>query len=229
MFEKMYRLAACLLLLLCTSANCRADITVHNDLASFLGASQDLAFEGFEAGRVVDGGVEPMRSGLDETTNNGVFRPGEIAAGVRFNTPINSDFAFLLIGANSERLPETDSKVLSVGATAAPMEIVFSVPVTAVSMDLQTAGATADVTVSLFNGQTLLGSHTVGDVRTTLPESFAGFTTQANITRVLVNGPQFEVIDDLRFGLASTAVPEPSNLVVLSLALACITRRKRHA
>ena len=227
MFEKTIRVAACLLMLLTISENCRAEITVHNDLASFLAASHDLAFEGFESARVVDGGVEPMRSGLDETTNNDVFRPGEIAAGVRFNTPINSDFAFLVIGANSQLLPETDSKVLAVGSRTAPMELLFSVPVTAVSMDLQTAGATADVTVSLFNGQTLLGSHTVGDVRTTLPESFAGFTTQSTITRVLVNGPDFEVVDDVRFGLASTAVPEPSNLIVLGLALACMSGRKR--
>ncbi|MEH2628557.1 hypothetical protein V1292_006612 [Bradyrhizobium sp. AZCC 1719] len=110
--------------------------------------------------------------------------------------------------------------------------ITFAGPVTAFSLDFGTFGS-YDVTFLLSNGQTFTRSTTPGVYET---NNFFGATDSTPFTTVLLTSADESLfLNNVKFGAAVAAVPEPSTWAMMILgfagvcALACRRRRKGFA
>ncbi len=204
-------------------------ITVYSNVGDLLAASQSLAVEDFEEARLMDGGILFMDSGLDASTSNAVFSPGEILAGIELRSSDHPAVNGLFAIGNASPAPITTSKVVGSTFFVESLDVLFTLPVNAVGMDIQLAGATnsQDVILSVFDANGLAGTHTISDVPNS-PGVFWGMTSDTFVTRINIadaGGLDAEIIDNLHFG---TAVPETHALVSLLLgsAFALIRLRK---
>jgi PEP-CTERM motif len=121
------------------------------------------------------------------------------------------------------------------GEPPAPMFINFSIPVNALGLELLSPGlsflnGTNTFSVTLFaqDDTTILQTHTF-DIPTPIfvgGRQFFGVSEGGNIGSVRIESQTFVGIDDLTFGLGNT-IPEPSTLVLLSIALAGIVAVRR--
>ena len=190
-------------------ADATGPLTYFASRSDFLTQFRGLALETFEAGRVPDADTQGCPGPLDASSNNVCFLPGEIKAGIRFNSDHASgqdetgkDVALLGTGLG----PGT-SKQLVANFSADAFVIDFTTDVTAAGMDLVSyANDNCEIAIFGANG-VLLGSTTAP---CTNAGTFWGVSATEPISRITVHSPtgQFEGVDNVYFGTAA-APPAP--------------------
>ena len=178
------------------------------DRAAFLAQFPNLATEGFEAGQVLDGRVVPCPGPLDAASDNVCFHPGDLAAGVQFNSdPARVMDALVLVGNGFFGAP---SKNLVANVFTDAFVIDFTnTDVTAVGMDLVAYLSDDTCQIDVFGQSGLLASTTAP---CTSGGTFWGVSTSEPITRIRLFAPsgQSEGVDNIAFGRGAPAPQPPS-------------------
>lgn len=205
------------------SAASFASFTYYGSRASFNSAVPGAALEDFEAGLISPGGFASIPSPLDSTSNNGVYAPGDIQAGVRFvgeNSPGFTDF-FLGNGWG----PYATIGLSSV-YTGTGIAMEFTNPnIHSVGIDILQNFGTGGTTVSIYGASGLLASVPV--TVTNWQGTFFGFSSTDTISKVVVYDGQlnsgYDGVDNVAF---SQAVPEPTTIAAIGCGLALLLRRR---
>jgi hypothetical protein len=204
------------------SGSAHAQTILYATRAAFNAAFPGLPIEGFEAGNVAPNGIVAMGiNTLDKTTNNAFFSTGSILDGLRLNT-VNSGGGpggpLDLAGGAQSFSAGDGTKTIVVDTGNDNLDVVlYNNTAHEVGFDLggnQTAGTYA---VSVFNGATLLRSDNF--VTSSGAFQFVGYSNAVQtITRVNINAPVFETIDNVAFNgsIFPTATPEPGALGLLA-------------
>ncbi len=181
-------------LLLFGSGPARAALTYYDSRLAFDSGNAGLAFEDFEEGTPETNFDSP----LDSTTNNAVFSPGEIVPGVSFSTDASP-------GLDLRLQDLATTLVLAPPSTLRRLVIEFSIPVSAVGMDVYQFNAAGDVSIEVSGQSGVLG---LVSVPTSLAGAFFGVhSSSADITRIVIDDSDIlPGIDDLEFGVPGTAV-----------------------
>jgi PKD repeat protein len=172
--------------------------TYFADRATFVAQFPDLPLEDFEEGRVADGGVVACPGPLDATSDNRCFLPGEIQAGVRFNSALPAEGAEIaLVGRG---FVGATSKNIVAGEFVDVFIIDFTEGnVTAAGMDLVAYFVNDMCQIDIF-GQSGLISSTSAPC--TNAGTFWGVSSDEIITRIRISSPagQAEGVDNISFG-----------------------------
>ena len=205
---------------------------LYSSRTLFTAAFPGLPTENFEAGNVGSSQILVMPTGtLDKNTNNSFFSTGSILDGLRLSTRNSGGNAGSLdiAGGATSFATGDNTKVIVVNQTSDTLDLNFDNGTTnTVGFDLVTNSNEGNsYTVQVFSGATLLRS----DVLLTgvAPVRFLGYSSASVITRVNVNAPVTETVDNVTFGTTASATPEPGNvafLVGLTGASLCASRRK---
>ncbi|MBK6727917.1 MAG: hypothetical protein IPG63_11740 [Xanthomonadales bacterium] len=183
---------------------CAQTVTYDNPIA-FAAATVALSLvsEDFESANVAAGAIANFASPLHAGTNNAVFAAGAMPVGVEIRSvPDSGGFTALGAGAVHFSIGPTASKMVLARDDVRAFDLLFSPPVTAVS--LRAFSESDGVGIVVYGSSGLLAS-----VQVTAPGDSGGFfgvTSTTPITRINVNAPDvttsgnFEAIDDLRFG-----------------------------
>ena len=173
-------------------------VSYFTDRAAFLAQFPDLPEETFEAGQVLDGRVVPCPGPLDATSDNACFHPGDIKAGVQFNSdPARVMDALVLVGNGFFGAPSKN--VVANVFTDAFLIDFTETDVTAVGMDLVAYLSDDTCQIDVFGANGLLASTTAP---CTSGGTFWGVSTSEPITRIRVLAPsgQSEGADNIAFG-----------------------------
>jgi hypothetical protein len=193
-----------------------ATLEFYSDRVTFNAVNPGLPVEDFEEGNIQIGGLVGVPAPLDSSSNNGVFSPGNILDGVRFEDnpgPDTVPFGFVLIGSDYLLFP-MPSKTLFTNTFTDTLDIFFDgSDVAAVGMDVFSIILPSQVVISIYGeGNLLLGSFVTGLLDGT--PTFFGVSSDAGlITRINLasTGGQMEGIDDIAFG---TPVPDSSTVLL---------------
>ena len=196
-----------------------ATLEFYSDRGTFNAANPDLPVEDFEEGNLPGIGLAVVPAPLDSSSNNGVFSPGDILDGVRFqdNPSPNIDaFGFALIGSDFSVWP-MPSKTLFINFYYDTLDIFFDGGgVVAVGMDVFSLPLSSQVDISIYGVGGLLGSSSVDALSDGTPTFWGVFSdaeliTWINLTSTGGEGGQMEGIDNIAF---STPVQELSTLLL---------------
>ncbi len=221
---------SCLMLLL-IAESAAAVLIVGSDRATFEATHLAFTLEDFEAG-TMQAGLEQSTGPLDSTTSNLHFRPGDIAAGVRFDVVHSFGNPFRVFNDS------TYTQGIAAAFRLPSISINFTTNVNSFGVDLIDFGGIGDtMIVDVFGGggTTLLGSHNVNLAG--LGSSFIGVDAPEAIASVMIRRSTFAGgdvpgaygIDNVLFGTTSV-VPEPASLLLLgSGLLGLVLARKKSA
>src|SRR6267143_550230 len=177
----------------------RAEVSgVFDDRATFLAQFPALPVEDFEEGRVADRDAVGCPGPLDATSDNACFHPGEIKAGVRFNSELPAAGAeIVLVGRG---FSGAASKTIVAGEFTDAFIIDFTGGnVTAAGMDLVAYFGNDVCQIDVFGQNGLITSTTAP---CTNGGAFWGVSATEVITRIRIFSPtgQAEGVDNISFG-----------------------------
>ncbi len=190
----------------------------YSNRALFNIASPGLPTDGFEAGNVGSSQILTIPSGtLDKNTSNSVFSTGSILDGLRVSVRNSGGIAggLDIAGGATVFAAGDNTKVILADQTADTLDLNFYNGTTnTVGFDLLTNSNEGNsYTIQVFSGATLLRSDVLlisgGLVR------FVGYSSDSVITRVNINAPVTETVDNVTFGTTGSATPEPGNVAFL--------------
>lgn len=201
--------------------------TVYSTRAAFNGATSGLTTETFQS---CPGGTT-LANG--QSLSSGSPAPcGSIVAGVTFSPDSASANNYIAAAGQST------NPTIALGTnlpSQGRLRVIFNNPQTAFGADLfenygaGTQGAAAPFIIELFNGATL-----VDTLNTTVQPnggSFFGVTSTNPFDRVFLRqntDPGFAVIDNVSFGAAGPAVPEPATWALLLAGFGLTGLMMRH-
>ena len=220
--------------LLVLAAPAEAGLIFFDNRADFEAASGLSGItEDFEEANVAPGGFAVTSNPLDATTNDGVFRPGDIAAGLNISSFLSQLGGILVLG---DGLLGPSKRV---GAQVASDVNIISLdpPVTAIGFDLFAITGSPSVSttlnIRLFDaGVRALGSTSVTGVNAATPTFFGVVSDMGAIGSLTFGVPGVgEFIDNITFGNAVAQLPEPGSLALFGLGLLGLgvaVRRRRY-
>lgn len=202
---------------LCCTPRATASLVMFSDRTTFRASAPGLPLEDFEAPL-----IGAFQGSLNSTTDNVLYAPGDILAGVSFSSP---GLIGLQTLAPFMGLPTVVLATYNAGAT---LFIDFS-PTSAVGFTLfgpfhQLPGTSVTVNVNVFDAGGLIGTsqYTVDRFG-----SFVGFISPTSpITQITLTpnlGSDLVGLDDIEFG----SVPEPGCASVVCIGLAVLALRIR--
>lgn len=202
---------------LAASAGAQAALVFYNNSAAFDGAAGPTTTQTFSQAN-----DSTCSNALDGASNACGFVPGDIAAGLSLSTTGSHP------GADLYAAP-AGTFGISNGAVFADyfvenLNIGFAPGSGSVALGLLSEYNSSDFTVSIFDaGNVLLGSTTVSGVSNSGASTFFGVVGTAGemIARINLssNSGEAEGVDLVKFGAASTQIPEPGSLALVGLAL----------
>jgi hypothetical protein len=232
---KRFGLAVAVLMLASAgSGRAEAGLLFFTNEASFDAATSSLSTQTFAAANIAAGSVVPVDSPLNSATNDGIFAPGNILAGLTISSPPQpGEPALTIVGVNGY---SNVNKMVSVTQTDSPLSLGFAPPVTAASANLFSIidNSSPSVSVSVYSPtSTVLGTGSAPNLPGSGSGKFFGvIATNGDTIGLITFGPFLGHlgIDRVQFGTAaSSAVPEPSSLTMTGIAglLALGSRRFR--
>ena len=204
--------------LLVLAAPAQAALIFFDNRADFeLASGLSGINEDFEEAIVSPGGGQGTSNPLDATTDDGVFSPGDIAAGLSLSsTRPTGDVVAVgdgLFGPSkkfgTERL---DNFII----------ISLNPPVTAVGFDLLTRTDDSETfDIDLFDSiGGALGATSVTGINEMTPTFFGVISDMGAIGQLTIGAPLVaEFIDNITFGNAVAQLPEPGSLALFGLGL----------
>ncbi len=214
----MNKKTATITILAATCISTVANADVFTDSASFDAANLGLALIDFE------GFANPG----DFTGNADGFFAGQ---GVMFSTPNNPGSNTVIAGTGGNANFFTS---VLLGGFGDSILMDFTTPVTAVGFNVSAmdfgapAPFFADVTIEVFNGNTLLATEIFGTAPFSDFSSYIGFSNLGSeITSVLVTPTGTSFVNTAIDNLSFNVVPTPGSLAVMSLGLFCASGRRR--
>ena len=185
--------------------------------AAFNLAAPGLPIEDFEEAAVAAGGVATIPDPLSSATNNAVFATGTILPGLTLSTPdAHNPDDLAVAGAGFASNP---SKAVYANFFTDTLDLTFA-GTNAVGLDILSAFSGSTIRISVFGaGNALLGTF---DIFAPNSGAFFGVVNDAGlITRINLSSlsGEAEAADNVAFGTAATAVPEPGTLLLLGSAL----------
>ena len=201
--------------LLVLAAPAQAALIFFDNRADFEAASGLSGMtEDFEAANVAVGGFAGTSNPLDATTDDGVFRPGDIAAGLSLSSSDPTNPLIVLgdglLGPSNKIFAESFD-VLNI--------ISLNPPVTAIGFDLLISRGSATLDVDLFDAVGgALGATSVTGVNDATPTFFGVVSDMGAIGQLTFGAPGVgELIDNITFGNAVAQLPEPGSLALFGL------------
>ncbi len=217
-------LAACSLLL-AFAVPSQAGLIYYSDRGVFSSAAPGLPVEDFELGNVASGSVVGCPSPLDSTSNNACFATGSILPGIQFASSSNPVDGIALVGPGFYGPP---SKAIFANYFVDTLSINLLAPANAIGFDVYSLFVGSTIQISIYApGGTLLGSASV--LASTAPAFFGVISDGGpigSLTLASLSG-QAEGIDNVAFGNASAAIPEPGTLSLLGVALLVLPLLRR--
>lgn len=181
-----------------------AGLAFFTSRAAFRAEAPDLPLEDFEEGNVSPFGVVGCPGPVDANNNNNCFSPGEIQAGVQFNSsPPRGGSAIALLGPGFAGAP---SRNIVANFFVDAFVIDFTVPnVTAAGMDLVSYFSAGVCQIEISGAGGPLGATTSP---CTNAGTFWGVVADEPITRIRISSAtnQAEGTDNVEFGEAFISV-----------------------
>ena len=204
--------------LLVLAAPAQAALIFFDNRADFeLASGLSGITEDFEEANVGVGTVEGTGNPLDATTDDGVFSPGDIAAGLSLSTSDPTDVLLVLgdgaFGPGNKIFTE-DFAALTI--------LSLNPAVTAIGFDLFAGGDSATLDIALFDAVGgALGATSVTGVNGATATFFGVISDMGAIGQLNIGVPGVtEIIDNVTFGNAvATQLPEPGTLALFGLGL----------
>ncbi len=154
---------------------------------------------------------------LDATTDDGIFSPGDIAAGLSFSASIpGANLAILRDGFFGP------SKKIAASGFGAFMTVSLDPAVTAIGFDLFAGRDSATLGIELFDSVGgALGATSVTGVNRRTPTFFGVISDMGAIGQLTIREPfgYSEFIDNITFGNVVAELPEPGGLALFGLGL----------
>jgi hypothetical protein len=216
-----------------------AGFITYTDKAAFNAANPGNTQQDFSAANVLPGGVLAMANPLNSATNNSIFSPGDIAAGLEIQATGNNpsiDLAVTGVGFLG-----MTAKTVFANFFGETLNLIFADGVGSVGMDLLSQFSMSDFTIRIYDtSDDLLDTFVVNDVPNTGDGLFFGIQATAGelIGRVNLssNTIQAEGVSYVSFGPAGAEnpIPAPAGAVLFGLGLlsmggARLIRRKQVA
>lgn len=180
-----------------------------------------------------------VNPGLPVLTFEGIAAPGTSSQaptfpGVTFTNATTGSSNAVNI-ASSSFFFNTPTDVLFLNVFTDPLTLTFAPTISAVGFNVVSGDTGGLLTLTVFNGATLLDTEVVTTTGETDFTTFTGFSNLGDITSLTIT-PQifkFVLIDNLAFGIAApAAVPEPGSIAFLtglSLTGAAFLRRRKQS
>ena len=203
--------------LLVLTAPAQAALIFFDNRADFEAASGLSGItEAFEEANVAVGGFAGTSNPLDATTDDGVFSPGDIAAGLSLSSSDPTNPLIVLgdgILGPSNKIFAESFDVLNI--------ISLNPPVTAVGFDLLTSRGSTTLDIALFDAVGgALGATSVTGVNDATATFFGVISDRGAIVQLTFGIPGVgEIIDNITFGNAIAQLPEPGTLALFGLGL----------
>ena len=194
-----------------------AALITFSDRGLFNVAAPGLTVETFETGLVNAAGITACNGPLSSNATSACFASGTLAPGITYTASPGS--SIVLLGAGFPSAGNT-SRVLGPNAFADSLNLTFT-SANAAGLDVFAGPLAGNVLLSVFNpANVLLGSFTI---LAPLGGTFFGVLSDAGpLGRLNISSqtPQpGELVDNVAFGTASSNVPEPASIVLLSIGL----------
>ena len=204
--------------LLVLAAPAQAALIFFDNRADFeLASGLSGITEDFEEANLGVGLSRPTSSPLDSTTDDGIFSPGDIAAGLSISSS-NPARPITVLG----HLALGPSKKIAGGGFGTLTILSFDPVVTAIGFDLfaNTFSATADIDLFDSIGGLLGGTGATG-INDETPTFFGVISDMGAIGQLTILADDVgELIDNITFGDAvATQLPEPGSLPLFGLGL----------
>ena len=204
--------------LLVLAAPAQAALIFFDNRADFeLASGLSGINEDFEEAIVSPGGGQGTSNPLDATTDDGVFSPGDIAAGLSISSSDPTSPVTVL----GDGAVGPSNKIFRHGSGGL---IVLSLnpAVTAIGFDLFAGGDSATLDIALFDAVGgALGATSVTGVNGATATFFGVISDMGAIGQLTIGVPGVtEIIDNVTFGNAvATQLPEPGTLALFGLGL----------
>lgn len=215
--------------------------TSTSDQAAFLAAHPALSTEGFEAAQLYNGQVYGFSGPLTSATNNGVFTTGSILSGLSIaQINSNGDATVLALGAGT--IPGS-SKVVGLDSLSGTLELTFGQPQFAVGFNLLASVQAGVVSSDVFDVLVYSASGLIDSFKVNVSgiNTFLGIMETQSFNRIDITSDTSSTVvfvDNITFtptpaaAPPTTAVPEPSSLILVAVGLAApliSLRKRRHA
>jgi hypothetical protein len=213
-------------LLLFTDSTASAAPITFATRAGFDAQAGILPIETFEEGVVAPNSIVACPGFLASTTINACFSAGDILPGITLtSSTVHPPDGLALTGAGFNGVP---SKAVFANYSGDTLDLRFTSS-NAIGLDLHSIFVDSPIAITVFGaGDVVLD---VFVVLATAGGRFWGIIGDGPITRLnlsSVNGTH-EGVDNVAFGAAVAAVPEPASLTLLGAGLLGVVRARRRA
>jgi hypothetical protein len=199
-----------------------AGFVTYSNEAAFNAATSGLTTQNFGMANVAPNTILGFSSPLNSATNNGIFSPGDIVAGLTIGTNQGLQPALAITGVGTTG--NTDKTVYA-NFFSAFLRLDFNPTVGAVGVRLMSFFTTTDFTATVFDSSnTVLGSFTIDDVQRSGSGTFFGIQADAGeqIARIEFSSASgdAEGIAYVAFGPSNRVVnpiPAPAGAVLLAI------------